>query len=127
MSTDTTRSQRFADALTTLEQGDHEEMLAQFTDDADLLRPEQTRTGVSANTEKFWQEYSSQFTDISTEFSRIVEAGELGILEWNSSGTLANGRDISYAGVSLLTFDGDKVARFATYYDTAAFLDPTKD
>ena len=42
------------------------------------------------------------------------------MLEWESKGTLESGRDISYAGVSLLTFDADgTVSRFATYYDTA--------
>ena len=56
--------------------------------------------------------------------ARIAEAGDEGVLEWRSTGRLSAGRDIDYQGVSLLTFDGDRVSRFATYYDTAAFIDP---
>ena len=41
-------------------------------------------------------------------------------LEWESKSTLESDREVSYAGVSLLTFDADgKVSRCATYYDTA--------
>ena len=43
-------------------------------------------------------------------------------LEWKSDGTLPDGKPISYRGVSLIDFDGDRVKRFRTYYDSAAFL-----
>ena len=123
---DTDRSQRFADALNALEEGDEQAILEQFAEGADLQRPERKeRRGESADAETFWQEYMGQFETIRTEFSRVVESGDEGILEWNSTGTLATGRSIEYAGVSLLTFNDDGVARFATYYDTAAFIAPT--
>ena len=54
----------------------------------------------------------------------MADQGDLGVLEWTSTGTLTTGREVSYAGVSLLEFSGDLVQRFATYYDTAAFVSP---
>lgn len=119
------RSQRFADALKSLEQGHSDDMLAQYADDAELQRPERKHgPGREADPQTFWEQYLAEFDEISTEFSRIAEAGDEGVLEWRSTGRLSAGRDIDYQGVSLLTFDGDRVSRFATYYDTAAFIDP---
>ena len=119
------RSQRFADALQSLEQGNSDDMLAQYVDGAELQRPERKHgPGQETDPQTFWEQYRAEFDEISTEFSRIAEAGDEGILEWRSTGRLSAGREIDYQGVSLLTFDGDKVSRFATYYDTAAFINP---
>lgn len=118
---DTARTQAFADALNQLEQGDAQSLVDQFATEAELVRPEQDRSAPS-DAETFWEQYQSQFSDITTEFHRIVEEGNEGILEWKSRGTLQSGQPIEYAGVSLLTFTDDKVSRFATYYDTSAFL-----
>lgn len=123
---DTDRSQRFADALRSLEEGDDQTMLDQFVEGAELNRPERKGSrGESDDAKSFWQEYMGQFEQIATEFDRVVESGDEGILEWRSTGTLATGRSIEYAGVSLLTFVEGGVQRFATYYDTAAFIAPT--
>ncbi len=123
---DNPRAQRFADALQALEKGDDQALLDQFGDGAELKRPERKHgPGKEADASTFWQQYLAEFDSIATEFDRVVESGDEAVLEWHSSGTLATGRDIHYAGVSLLTFDGDSVSRFATYYDTAAFIEPT--
>ena len=119
------RSQNFAEALQALEKGDDQPMLQQFSEGAELRRPERQHEDGDDDASSFWQQYMAQFDSIETTFDRVVEEGDVGILEWHSSGTLATGRDIEYAGVSLLTFDGDSVSRFATYYDTAAFIAPT--
>lgn len=121
----TDRSQRFAEALQSLEKGSEQDLLAQFAEGAELHRPERKHgPGRSADAPTFWHQYTGEFEEIATEFDRVVEEGDEAILEWHSTGRLAAGRDIDYAGVSLLSFDGDKVKRFATYYDTAAFVDP---
>ncbi|MGB3764577.1 MAG: nuclear transport factor 2 family protein [Ornithinimicrobium sp.] len=123
---DTDRTQRFADALQACEQGDEQALLAQFAESAELRRPERKHgPGQVADPATFWQQYLAEFEHIETSFDRVTEEGDEGILEWHSTGTLATGRAIDYAGVSLLTFDGDAVSRFATYYDTAAFIEPT--
>lgn len=117
------RASAFADALQQFEQdGDLDAFVRIFTDDAELLRPEQ-RSGQSGSegAKVFWQAYLDQFGQIRSTFSRVVEAGDLGELEWTSRGTLGSGTDVEYEGVSLLEFAEDgRVRRFATYYDTAA-------
>ena len=122
-----TRTQRFADALQKLESsGDTTDLVEQFADGAELTRPEADRSDSETDPSAFWDAYRSQFDSIETTFSVVDEAGDRGVLEWSSTGSLASGRDIDYRGVSLLTFDdSDKVSRFATYYDTAAFLEPS--
>jgi hypothetical protein len=124
---DTARAEMFGKALQQMEQsGDATELVAQFGDGAELKRPQLAHSqGPTTHPDKFWSAYRDQFSEISTDFSHIAEAGELAVLEWTSKATLAAGRSIEYAGVSLLTFDdNDRVSKFSTYYDTAAFVVP---
>ena len=121
------RAQSFADALQRLEQdGDLDAFVDVFSDEVELVRPEPGgRESGREGARRFWQAYLDQFSEIRSSFSRVVDAERLGELEWTSEGTLGTGRPIAYAGVSLLEHDADgKVARFATYYDTAAFGQP---
>jgi ketosteroid isomerase-like protein len=124
--TDTARADAFSKALQEMEKsGDAEDLLAQFGDGAELKRPEVQHSTGSTDPDKFWSSYREQFSEISTEFTHVAEADDLAVLEWTSKATLAAGRSIEYAGVSLLTFGpDDKISRFATYYDTAAFVVP---
>ncbi len=125
---DTPRADSFAQALQQMEQsGDPSDLLAQFSDGAELKRPELDHAqGPTEDAEQFWSAYRDQFSQISTEFTSVAEAGDIAVLEWQSQATLTAGRSIEYAGVSLLTFgDDDLVTRFSTYYDTAAFVTPT--
>lgn len=124
---DSARAQRFADALQEFESsGDSGVLVEQFADGAELTRPEADRSDSETDAKAFWDAYLAQFDSIQTSFAAVEEAGNRGILEWLSTGSLSTGRDVDYRGVSLLTFDDDdKVSRFATYYDTAAFLEPT--
>ncbi|UMG92124.1 nuclear transport factor 2 family protein [Nocardioides sp. TF02-7] len=101
-------------------------LLGLFADDAELLRPEVAARGSStSDPAAYWQAYLDQFDEISTDFDTVREAPRAAWLEWHSTGRLSTGRDVSYSGVSLLDLDDDgRVTRFATYYDTAAFLEP---
>ncbi len=123
-----TRTERFAQALQVLEATrELDPFLAQFADDAVLLRPEaDAQQSGSAGARTFWQGYLAQFQEVSSTFSRLAEAGPLGELEWTSTGTTAAGAPLRYAGVSLLELDDGRVTRFATYYDTAAFTHPVQ-
>lgn len=119
----TNRTEQFADALHALEDGgDLDAFVAVFADDVELYRPEtQQKLAGTAGARAFWEQYLATFDRIRSDFSRVVD-GEVGVLEWTSTGRLANGADISYAGVSLLDFDeAGRVTRFATYFDTQAF------
>lgn len=119
-----TRTDRFAAALHRMDEGDAAPLLEQFAEGATLQRPEKDASGAAQDPEAFWQQYRDVFSSLSTEFSAVREEGDLGVLEWTSTGILTTGREVSYAGVSLLEFSGDEVERFATYYDTAAFISP---
>jgi ketosteroid isomerase-like protein len=123
----TNRTQEFADALHALESGgDLDAFVTVFADDVELHRPEtaQHLDGIPG-ARAFWEQYLATFDQISSDFSRVVD-GEVGVLEWTSTGRRADGSPITYAGVSLLDFDDDGlVTRFATYFDTQAFgLEP---
>ena len=115
---------RFIDALGTLESSnDPSQIVSLFAEGAELSSPEVSGRTTS-EPQQFWEAYRAQFGDVRSEFGTVDDSGRTAVLEWTSQGTLATGRPIKYAGVSLLTVDDDKVSRFATYYDTAAFVAP---
>ena len=126
------RAERFAQALQQFEQDADVDSFVEavFSDDAELHRPEhrdQTERGPEG-AKQFWRQYRAQFDRVASTFSRVTEGGDLGVLEWTSEGSLATGRPVRYEGVSVLDFDSSgKVTRFATWYDTAAFIVPTTD
>jgi ketosteroid isomerase-like protein len=94
-----------------------------FADDASIEAPvrEQGEHG-TAGAHAFWKQYLDLFQSIRSNFTRIHTAGDTGVLEWESTGNLKSGWPITYKGVSIVEFAGGKVKRFATYYDSAAFL-----
>lgn len=119
------RADSFASALRSFEDtGDSSRLRELFGPDPELVRPQvATSDEGTSDVARFWEEYRSQFSQLSTEFVRVVESGDLGVLEWVSRGTLTTGRPIEYSGTSLLDFDDQgRIRRFATYFDTAAFL-----
>jgi ketosteroid isomerase-like protein len=124
---DQSPARTFADALLSFESGgDVSELAALFTEGAELVRPEAAGLADPDDAADFWNSYRKQFHEISTEFGHVQEGQDHASLEWSSSGSLSTGRSIAYRGVSLLHFDSDgKIDRFATYYDTAAFLEPS--
>jgi ketosteroid isomerase-like protein len=94
-----------------------------FADDAELsnlARQEPARGRAGA--EEFWRDYLSAFKTIRSEFTHTIEGDGGTLLEWESSGELPNGSPIRYRGVSVLEVAGDRVKRFRTYYDSAAFV-----
>jgi hypothetical protein len=71
---------------------------------------------------KFWEEYRRAFREVRSEFTAALFADGGASLEWASEWMLANGSPIAYRGVSILDVDGDRVRRFRTSYDSAAFV-----
>ena len=119
------RAQAFAAALNTLENdADVSRFISDmFAAEVVLVRPEtHQQEGGTPGAQAFWQQYVDQFQEVRSDFTRIT-GDETGVLEWTSTGRRLNGTDISYSGVSLVDFDADgRVVRFATYYDTSAFI-----
>jgi ketosteroid isomerase-like protein len=114
----------FAKALQrTEETRDPDPLVQLFAQDAELSNYTHRESGLEG-ARRFWFTYLEQFDGIRSRFRRLIEADGQAALVWTSEGTLKGGQPIAYSGVSVIGFDGDKVRRFETYYDSAAFLRP---
>jgi hypothetical protein len=66
---------------------------------------------------EFWTEYRKTFGEMKSTFRNVFATEERVALEWTTEGT-SDGDSVSYAGVSILEKEGDKVRRFIAYFDT---------
>ncbi len=103
--------------------GDPSPLVALYADDSECtnLAKESPETGV-AGARKFWADYLKAFKRIESTFHNVIAADDHAVLEWVSAGELPSGKPISYRGVSVIEYAGDKVKRFHSYYDSAAFV-----
>ncbi len=114
----------FARALQQTEESrDPEPLLELFSEDAELHNLAMSHQGLDG-ARRFWETYLAQIDRIRSEFSHLIEEDGQAALVWTSTGTLKDGQPITYRGVSILELDGDKVRRFETVYDSAAFVRP---
>ena len=115
-------TQRFIEALkqTEIEQ-DASILAAIFAEKAEL-----SNLGASASDPKaFWTDYLAMFDTIASEFTLVAEVDNRAVLEWESKGKIRGGKPIDYRGVSVLEWEGDRIRKFRTYYDTAPFVRTT--
>lgn len=118
-------TQKFVSALDELHRARNVEPLVELFDDGATLNKvgmphgEQGKDGART----FWQQYRDVFGEIESSFQHTVSDTNIAFLEWTSTGTLADGSEFSYDGMSVLESHGDGIAAFRTYYDTAAFLE----
>jgi ketosteroid isomerase-like protein len=75
---------------------------------------------------EFWTEYRKTFGEIKSTFRNVFATEEGAALEWTTEGT-SDGDSLSYAGVSILEIEGDKVRRFMAYFDTRDFTPQVVD
>jgi ketosteroid isomerase-like protein len=116
------RAQRFVDALLKLEeQGDIEPMVALFADDAQVsnVASPHVFSGVDG-ARRFWTEYKATLGQVKSTFRNMIESGDRVALEWETQGTARKGAAVSYEGVSIIEWDGDRVRRFFAYFDPHA-------
>lgn len=117
-------AERFAAALRrTEETGDPEPLIGLFAEGAELRNLALTESGEGAP-RRFWETYLAQFDRIRSDFSHMIEKDGQAALVWTSEGALKDGHPIRYRGVSVIETEGDKVRRFETVYDSAAFVRP---
>lgn len=116
--------ERFKTGLHELHRGgDVDPLVELFAEDAILSKaglPHGERGREGAQT--FWRNYRDVFGSIESTFHNVVSGDGIAFLEWTSTGTLRDGEDFRYEGVSVLEGDGESIGAFRTYYDTAAFL-----
>jgi ketosteroid isomerase-like protein len=94
-----------------------------FAQDAQISTISQRKPLVGkAGVKQFWTGYLAIFRTVGSEFVHQHATADLAVLEWRSEGVLHDGAAINYQGVSILEFSGEKIGRFRTYYDSAAFL-----
>lgn len=117
-------TERFVSALGDLHRSrDVDPLVDLFADDATLSKvgmSHSERGKQGART--FWLQYRGVFDSIDASFRHTVIGDGISVLEWTSEGTLSDGTDFRYDGVSVLEARGDAIEAFRTYYDTAAFL-----
>lgn len=117
-------AQQFVAALDNLHRNREVEPIADlFTDDATLSKvgmPHQEHGKQGARA--FWQQYRDVFGSIDASFRHTASGDGIAFLEWTSEGTLSDGTDFRYDGVSVLEAQGETIDAFRTCYDTAAVL-----
>ena len=111
---------KFVEALRRLEEDrDVEALVVEIhTEDCDVGNVAVPRTfSGHEGLREFWTSYRDTFGEIKSEFRNVLadDAGHAA-LEWNTSGD-ANGKDVSYDGVSLLEIEDGRVSRFRAHFD----------
>jgi steroid delta-isomerase-like uncharacterized protein len=110
---------RFVEALRKLEEDRDVEALVEIhTEDCDVGNVAVPRTFSGHDgLREFWTSYRDTFGEMRSEFRNVFADDEgHAALEWNTSGE-ANGKNVSYDGVSLLEIEDGKVSRFRAYFD----------
>lgn len=113
------RAQRFVDALAKLEEsGEMEPLVALFSDDAQVSNAASSREfSGPEGARQFWKEYKGLLAQVRSTFRNMIESGDRVALEWETQGTAHNGAAVSYEGVSIIEWDGDRIRRFYAYFD----------
>jgi ketosteroid isomerase-like protein len=113
------RAQRFVDALGKLEKdGDLEPLVSLFGEDAQVSNVATSRVfSGREGARQFWTEYKVMLARVSSTFRNMIEAGDKVALEWETQGTARNGAAVSYEGVSIIEWDGERIRRFCAYFD----------
>jgi limonene-1,2-epoxide hydrolase len=108
----------FIDALHRLEEtSDVDSIASLFSDQAVLSNPLAVHDAEDGGAAKaFWMAYRAPFATITSEFIEVAEGEGSVMLEWRSDGTIGE-QAISYSGVSVLEFTGDRISSFRAYYD----------
>ncbi|HEY8490285.1 MAG TPA: nuclear transport factor 2 family protein [Dehalococcoidia bacterium] len=119
-----TLTQQFIQALHRLEDsGDLDGICTLFDRDAPLEAPGRTgRYRGPEGARQFWGEYRNSFSTIRSEFEQTVVGEHGAALFWTARGRLRHHpQEITYQGVTLLEFQGDRIAHMRTVFDRAPF------
>lgn len=111
-------AQTFIDALWHLEETcDVEPMAALYGADASISNPlVSLKHQGSDGARRFWTTYRASFKTIKSEFSHVLDGGDVAIMEWTSRGTGPDGA-FEYRGVSVVEHNGEAITAFRTYFD----------
>jgi len=76
------------------------------------------------------REFVAAFPDWRADVKNVIAAGDMVVIEWDSSGTFkgafrgkpANGKRFRRRGCSVAEVEGGKIVRYRDYYDRATLL-----
>lgn len=98
-------------------------VLPLFAQDAVLERASQrSRYEGEEGVRRFWEEYLESTRELETTFENVLRDDDTAVLEWVSEGRTADGERLRYRGTSILEVRDNRIRRFRTYFDSAAFL-----
>jgi SnoaL-like domain len=86
-----------------------------FAEDATLRKlgmPNEERGKEGARS--FWSQYRDVFGSVDASFQHVASSDGIAFLKWTSEGTLRNGADFRYEGVSVLEAPGESIGSFMT-------------
>lgn len=113
-------AEKFIEALHNLEENrDVERLAAMFADDAEIHNVVTIENEHLLDARDFWTNYRDSFGDVHSEFRNRIAGDGTAALEWTTTGTNRDGQQFEYEGVSILEFDGDRIARFFAYFNPA--------
>lgn len=111
-------SEKFIEALRELEQNRNvEKIAALFADRAEVNNVVTIENSHDLSPQDFWQKYRDNFGEVGSEFKNKIYGENSAALEWTTTGTGADGGEISYEGVSILETDGERITRFFAYFN----------
>ena len=122
-------AKKFIEALRTLEDTkDVGPLAALYADDAavgNVLSPDRFHGQDGAR--EFWAEYRGTFETVRSTFRNVIAGAGNAALEWTTEGASFEGQPFSYAGVTVLEIEGDRVTRSSAYFDPKALGRQIKD
>ncbi|MCV2491228.1 nuclear transport factor 2 family protein [Geodermatophilus sp. YIM 151500] len=119
-----TMTNRFTEALHRIDSDRDVQPMVDLTgDDAELIKlDEHHETTGKDGAKTFWEDYRNVFGELETTFTNSIVGERSAALEWTSEGTLRNGKQFRYRGVTVIEGDDEALTGVRTYYDSAAFL-----
>jgi hypothetical protein len=112
-------SENFISALHKLEEtGDPEEIAALYAGNAEVINVVSPKKFSGTEGAKdFWTKYRETFGEMKSEFRNKIVAENRAALEWTTRGTSKEKHEVTYSGVTILEFDGDKISRSCAYFN----------
>lgn len=118
----TSASDKYFDALNRIDKSD---FLACFTPDSALHDPYGGRPfSGSAGLEKWFDGFIRTWNKFSIEAEESYRSGDRLAVKWSADGTASSGKQASFSGVDVFTFDEQGlISRMDGYWDAAAMLE----
>ncbi|MDQ4122448.1 MAG: nuclear transport factor 2 family protein [Acidobacteriota bacterium] len=113
-------AENFINALHKLEEtSDPQEIASLYAENAEIVNVVSPKNFTGAEgAREFWTRYRETFGEMRSEFRNKIVAENRAALEWTTQGTSKDNHEITYSGVTILEFDGDKISRSCAYFNS---------